>query len=488
MFFSLRVLQYRSFFSFEWGDDAKHNQVAYNAAVSFSPRQTIAKSTYFSDHFTPIHFLIALPYKIYPHIYTWYFIMSFSYGFSSLILYLLAKDVVANQAAAFVISVSYLLYPPLHYVNLGALDTINFALPFLFLTFYFLYKKRFICYLIFMILSCMCKEDIPLVVILLGIYQLIMKYPRKWWAVTTAFSASYFILASWLASKFLRIEGLGSGGLSFDYIDLETFKQIISLVFFDTKAALKFMFSWFKVRVFIMAIYPLLFIPLFSLEACIPLFMYAQLVLSEGFLNENSYVLSPMIPFLFIALLFCLRRLSVHFGKRGVVHISLLILIACFLSNFGRNILGCVATEKGDVEHIGDNKFLNVKNMFDRRFYTIENEDKIAWKLIGMIPGNASVTASADLLPALSSRKALYAFVLNNPKAYESESFSEYPDYSADYILIHKKWLYNGLGGHYAFLTKKEDLEEEIRSLIDNYNFTLLKEEGDFILLIKVTK
>jgi hypothetical protein len=329
----------------------------------------------------------------------------------------------------------------------------------------------------------MCKEDIPLVVLLLGIYQLIMRYPGKWWVTTIAFSGFYFILASYAASKFFRVEGLGSGGLNFDYIDLDTFKQILSLIFLNTDKALKFIFSWFKIRVFIMAIYPLLFIPLFSLEIYIPLFMYAELLLSEGFLNENSYVLSPIIPFLFISLLFTLRRLSIRFGKKSVLYISLLILIVCFLSNFGRNILGRVATEQGDVEHISDNKFMDVRNIFDRRFYTIEKEDKIAWKLIDMIPGNASVTASGDLLPALSSRKALYAFALNNPKAYESESFAEYPDYSADYIMIHKKWLYNGLGGHYAFLTKKEDLEDEINNLVNNYNFTLLKEEGDFVLL-----
>lgn len=483
LFFCLRVLEHKSFFSFEYEDDSGHNQVVYNIATAFYPHQTVANNRYFFDHFTPIYFFVALFYKFYPHIYTWYFLISISYGFSSIIIYLLARDMVGCKGSAFVISLSYLLYSPLHYVNLGALDANQFSLPLLLFTYYFLHKNKFIPYLIFIILSCMCKEDIPPVIFLFGIYQLIKKFPRKWWVVTIVFSGLYFVLALYLSRKFCRIEGAGSGRINFDYIDLDTLKQIVSFIFFNTDEALKFMFNWFKARVYILLVSPLLFIPFFSLEIFIPLFMYAEVILSEGFLNENSYVLAPIIPFVFISLLFCLRRLSVKFGEKTVMRISFLILILCFLSNFGRNIPGLIAREQPDVEKIGDNKFMDVRNILDRHFYTIEEEDKIAWKFIDMIPNDASVAVSGDFLPALSSRNELYTFALNHPKAYESQSFAAYPDNSADYVLVRKKWLYNGMGGHYAFLTRREDLEDEIKNFINNYNFAVLKEEGDFVLL-----
>lgn len=476
-------MQHKSFFSFEWEDDARENQVVYNTAVSFYPHQTIVNSSYFSDHFTPIYFLVALFYGIYPHIYTWYFLISLSYGFSSLIVYSLTRNIIESEVAAFAISLAYLLYAPLHYVNLGALDANQFSLPLLFLTFYFLYKRKFIPYLVFMILSCLCKEDIPLVIFIFGVYQLLMKYPRKWWAVTIVFSVCYFIFASYAANAFLRVEGFSSGIKNFDYLDMDTVGQILLL----KSESLTHIFHWAKLRAIIMTFYPLIFIPLFSLEAYIPLAMYAEMLLSvaEGFFNMNSYVLAPILPFLFISLLFSLRRMSARIGKKGILHISLLILLVCFLSNFGRNILGCVATEREDIKDICDARFMAVKNMFDRRFYTVDEQDRIAWKFIGRIPKDASVAASGDLLPALSSRKVLYEFGLNNTKTYNSESFKAYPAYSADYILIHKKCLYNGLGGHYASFRKEEDLRDEINNCINNYNFTLLKEEGDFILLRK---
>lgn len=486
VFFHLRLMQHKSFFSFEWEDDARENQVVYNTAVSFYPHQTIVNSSYFSDHFTLIYFLVALPYKVYPHIYTWYFLISLSYGFSSLIVYSLAKNIIESKTVAFVISLSYLLYSPLHYINLGALDANQFSLPLLFLTFYFLYKRKFIPYLIFMILSCLCKEDIPPVIFLFGIYQLLMKYPRKWWAVTIVFSVCYFTFASYTANTFFRVVGFNSHGKNFDYLDWDTVRQILEFIFISKMEALEYIFNWLKLKTIIMVFSPLIFIPLFSFEIFIPLTMYAEVLLSNHyFLNYNSYLFSPLIPFLFISLLFSLRRISVRLGKRGILCISFLIFLLCFLSNFGRNIPGCVAIEREDIGDICDARFMAVKNIFDRRFYTVDEEDRIAWKFIGMIPKGASVAASGDLLPALSSRKVLYEFGLNNPKTTNSESFKAYPAYNADYILIHKKCLYNGLGGHYASFRKEEDLRGEINNFINNYNFTLLKEEGNFILLRK---
>jgi len=184
IFFSLRVLQFRSFFSFEWEDDARENQIVYNIATTLEPYQTIFQRNaiqprIFNDYFIPLYYPLALFYKVFPHIYTWYFLMCFSYGFVSIIIYLLAKNILNDERVAFLISLLYLLFPPLHYSTLGAMDPRNFVLPFFILMFYYQHFRKFIPYLIFMVLACMCKEDIPAYTFAFGLYQLVKKYPKK---------------------------------------------------------------------------------------------------------------------------------------------------------------------------------------------------------------------------------------------------------------------------------------------------------------------
>ena len=488
LFTSLNIHKYKSFFSFEWEDEAPDNQLICNTAYGHGDilHQTMFINKRFFGHFALIFFVISFFYKIYPSIYTWYFLMSFSYGFCALIVYLLARDILKDEKIAFIISLAYLFYSPLHYVNLGTLDSNTFSLPFLFLTLYFMHKRRFILYIISVVLSCMCKEDIPVIIFTLGLYQLFKKYPKKWWVSTLFLGGIYFLIAVFLLNTFFHMEGFESNvsANDFCYLDILTFKGIFSFIFFNTKEALRFIFMRPHLRVIFMMIYPLAFLPLLGIEMYIPFFMFGEIFISPGAYNSDSYYLAPIIPFLFMSLILFLKRVRLSFKNSAVVYISIIILLLCFLSNFDRNIIGYTALEHK--RNAYDKRFLNVKNIFDPRIYTMDKEDRIAWKFIKMIPKNASVTASGDLLPALSCRRVLYEFGLNNRKAEESlYSLSEYPSYNVDFILIHTKYIANGLSGDYAHFSKRKDLEDEIRKLITHYHFFVFKKEGNFILLKK---
>lgn len=495
LFSCLRVMQHENFFSFEWEDDARENQIVYNIAAFFSPHQTIHQTNrpaFLNDHFSPIYFLIAVFYLIYPHIYTWYVLMSFGYGFSALIVYLIGRDILRDTTSAFAIALAYLFYPPLHYVNLGALDARVFLLPLLFLTMYFLYLRRFGFYILCMFLSFLVFEDVPLIFIFLAILLYVKKYGKQWWIITGVSSIVYFALAVSLANKFCRIQGFNScplianGGV--DYLDIGSMKDIPSFLFYDTRTFIDFISDWSKIKAGILLLYPLLFLPLFSLEVYVPLIMYIEIVLGRGkFMNENSYYLAPIIPFIFVSLVVSAAKIKSKFGIHKARVITISVVFLCIVSGFGRNIIGCTAKESGVLEEpesrLYDTRFINVKNIFDRRIYGTDMNDKAAWEMIALIPKDAAVTASGDLLPALSSRRIIYEFALNIPAA----SFSlfpkaTYPNYEVDYILINRQCVINGLGGHYAFLVR-DRLEEEIRALTSRHGFMLQRERGSFVLL-----
>ncbi|GAG53651.1 unnamed protein product, partial [marine sediment metagenome] len=109
-----------------------------------------------------------------------------------------------------------------------------------------------------------------------------------------------------------------------------------------------------------------------------------------------------------------LARLK-HF-KKGFASV---ILITTLASNFTPNLLGKPVADrvKHNGELIFDERFLDVSNIFDKRLYIMDEEDRLAWDFIKMIPKKASVTASGDLLTPLSTRRKIYLFGMNEPSS-----------------------------------------------------------------------
>ncbi|MDD5729517.1 MAG: DUF2079 domain-containing protein [Candidatus Omnitrophica bacterium] len=476
-FFVLNVFKLRSFFSFEWADDAAENQVIYNIAAFFNPHQTVFLGKYFFGHFTPVYFLIAVFYRIFPSIFTLYFIISFLYGLCAFIVYMLAREFL-DENQAFFTALIYLLFAPLHYVNLGTLDGNIFALPLLFTAWYFIFKKKFLPYAVFMALSCLCKEDIPLGVFLLGIYLLIKKYPKKWWLTTCLFSLLYFIFAMIMLPQFRLEHHLAASAKTqyFRYLDISTFREIFKFIF--SGAFINALFDFSKLKAFSVFLYPLLFLPLLTWEFYLALPFLLEIILHPSFSNDTSYYFSPVIPFAFVGFIFALKRLNARILIPAVFCLAV-------ISNLAPNFLGPLPKD-AQKESISDPGFLKVNNIFDSKIYTLSQDNKPAWDIIKMLPDNASVTASGDLLPALSSRKNLYEFGLNvggGAGAFYARGYS-YPAYSADYIFIHKKNLANGFGGKYVYLG--EDLiAKEVKKLIER-DYKVMRQERDFILMRKI--
>ncbi|MDD5729516.1 MAG: DUF2079 domain-containing protein [Candidatus Omnitrophica bacterium] len=490
VFFVLKYLQYKSFFSFEWDDDASYIQLAYNTLRGAFLQQTIfiAKCCY--GRFTPFAAVMSVFYRLIPHPPVWFFVTSFTYGFSSIFLYLLGKKVLKDNYLAFIISAAFLFYGPLHYANLGTIETKSLSLFFLMGAFYFLTVKRGALYAVFLALAVSTKQDIALISICFGLYALWNKYPKKWWLTTIALSIIYFLLANFLKNTVFYAQGVDSHPDRHIYAryDLATAGAVLKFFFSKPLEFFGFMFFGSHIRATVLILYPLLFIPLLSLEFYLALPMFAELYLMRGVQNYNSEYVAAIGAFLFIGLIFFLKNISSGVKRKFALALACVVLLVCICSNFYRNIIGDGPDETLiDKKNFVDKSFADVKNIFDKRIYIESREDKLAWKFISLIPDNASVTASGDLLTPLAARRYLYSFGLNEPRAWESEYGPNdyYPAYESDFILIHTKNICNGLGGQYAFVDKP--LAQEIigNKLLTAHNYEIIKEKGDFILLKK---
>jgi len=181
VFTTLCSLRYQAFFSYEWEDEAAENQMLWNTAHGDLFQQTIFDRKFLIDHFSPIYIFIAPFYRLFPKIYTFYFILSIGLGLGALPIYFLSKNLLNSSFKAMSISYIYLFYPPLHWMNFSApLEPVLFSVPLLLSAFYFFIKNKLKTSMVFILLPFMCKENIALVVILLGclftLKQINLKY------------------------------------------------------------------------------------------------------------------------------------------------------------------------------------------------------------------------------------------------------------------------------------------------------------------------
>ena len=123
-------------------------------------------------------------------------------------VYRLGLRALGDPMAAAGCALAALLYPPLQFAVLDEFHPVTLAIPFLLFAFVFLEEDRRWTAVPFLVLAALCKEEIPLVIALMGLYFALRK--RKLWPLLiTAGAGAYF-----LAAVGLIIPHFNSGGSS----------------------------------------------------------------------------------------------------------------------------------------------------------------------------------------------------------------------------------------------------------------------------------
>ena len=481
LFFALNVARYHALFSFEWQDEATENQIAWNTAHGDIFYQSIFDGVFFG-HVTLFHLIIASFYLIFPHIFMWYFLSTLGVALSSVIVYKLARLFLNDKKLSFFIAISYLLYPPLHYLCLGPIDTIIFFIPLFFLSFYFFVKGRFACFLFSMILAMSCKESVPVIFIAFSFFAFFKGKSRRWVIVPLTIAVIWFIAATWfILPGVSTVEyNLDAKSLEFYSLDRYSVKSLLRFIISSPSQFIIFLFSREKTWILYNLLLPVIFLPLLSSATLIGLPGFLQILLVKGALpNQNSYYIANVVPFIFIGYIYGLRRINLILAKLNIrdagikltnYSVICLSVIISISYNFGGNILG-----KSLTESVNDTRFLDKRNMFDPAFYKMDDEDKIAWSMIKLIPKTASVAATGDLLIPLSHRRKILEFGNTEPG---------YDYFDVEYLLINKKNMFHG-GGEYSHITK-EDIKR-IEFLVDEGKLKVVKQREPFILLKKTS-
>jgi uncharacterized membrane protein len=159
-----------------------------------------------SNHASPILLLIAPLYLIYSGPQTLLVVQAAAVGLGGLPLFWFARERLAPPQGILVglsLLSAYLLFPPLQVVTLSDFHPPALAVAFLAWAFYGVLRRRPALALVAAILAMACKEQIPLVVVTLGLYALVVQRTWRLGLALIGLGAAWFVAVMyWIIPAF----------------------------------------------------------------------------------------------------------------------------------------------------------------------------------------------------------------------------------------------------------------------------------------------
>lgn len=401
VFSYLSIIRYESYQSSAY-DMGIMIQVIWNTSQGWFLQDSINMgypvSRFWVAHWEFIFILIALIYKVFSHPYTILILQSVIISLGALPLYWLGKQIIHDKATALTFAFAYLMYPAIQNANLIDIHGLTFAASLLIFTFYFLIKKNFKLFYLFGFLSLLCREDMALILIMLGIYSFIVQKEKKHGAIIAVISLLWF--STWLFRMKIRTTlGLPEfqimAGADTHWSHLGQLSQ-------DPLYLFKFLAKKYNIRYFIYLFVPLLLLSFIEWKVLLisaPIF--AINLLSSYYYTHDveHYYSATVAPFVFISAIYGLNKVNGFFREKLNHRFK------------ERTIRENVLSISSTLILILSIVFFFIKsNSLDFRHWKITDHHRVIDQVTKMISAKKSVTAEAGLVPKVAERNQVYVF------------------------------------------------------------------------------
>jgi uncharacterized membrane protein len=200
-FFSYIAAQkYYSFSFFNTKDFAIYNQTFWNT-VHGRVFQNSMYGSNFACHNSPFFFLLVPFYYIIPHPLTLIFLRIFLLCLAVIPFYLIAKDTL-QESSAVPMTLAFIFFPFIASLNIIAPHEITYAPFFILFAYYFFSKKKFVLFLLFLVLTLSIKEHLSLVAIMFGILAQFQRKGAKWVYAPILLGIFWAVFSLWLILYF----------------------------------------------------------------------------------------------------------------------------------------------------------------------------------------------------------------------------------------------------------------------------------------------
>jgi len=402
----------------------------------------------FAIHFEPILFPISLFYLIWSNPKVLFVIQTLVVASGAYPAFWLARLRLRNNWMGVVIACLYLLYPVQQQATVADFHAVTLTAGLLLFTLYFMYTRRTVWFFLFAILAMACKEEVPLIVLMIGLWSLV--FQRRWLSGggLALLACCWFVVGYYLIMPHFsptghpllisRYNGIGESPVG-----------LIKSILFQPRA---FLSAYVKENAHFAYIHVLLgpagYLPkpngdpLFYLVLLAPWVMIiATPVLLLNLVSANSQMYSGLfhysaeiVPIIIFAVIeslvviiwamHCCFAILSPFGEgimqsmgksalrtqvwRRVATTSLLVLLS----------LGMLAGA------VRSDYYFHGQLPFSQGFSWPQSSAHLALAqhFIDLIPKNASVSAQTKMVPHMSQREFIYMF--------------PYEDTAADYVLL----------------------------------------------------
>lgn len=275
--------------------------------------------THSSGHFDPMLVLLSPLYLLYPYSETLLVLQTLWLASSVIPIYLLVLRATENPRVALGVAASFLAYPALHGVNLFDFHSLALIIPLLLWLAYCFVTERWRGYWALFILLLMCREDVSLVLFLVGVTVLFSGKPKSGRValVTMLVSATYFVLVKkvFMTSSDPLNTGVGSDSHAYYFSGLipkgTATGGLLSTVLTDPFLIVSKVLDENKVEYVLALLGPLMFLPLLGRgRLCLGYGAFLTLVATKPIASVNYHYSSLLIPFLFALSADAMGRIS----------------------------------------------------------------------------------------------------------------------------------------------------------------------------------
>lgn len=396
--FYLEALDFGIFDNALW--NTLQGKLLYNSVKNIS---------FLGEHFSPLLIPLSLFYLIWDNPRMLLIIQSFTLALGALPLYLIAKDKLKDEFLALSFAAAYLLAPLLQQANLCDYHAVTLQPPLAFFAFYFLQRKKFGKYFLFLGLLLLAREDTFLYILGLGVYAFFFAKERKIGVSTVILGLIWGFLAMRVAIPYFRgspyLHTIAYGWLGDNFLEIG--KTILFRPFYVIKnlpapalimRSLGFLFI------------PLAFLPFLSKGAFILIILPALQV----FLSSRSYHYKlavhyavPLYPYLFIsgvygAYYLIKNRKSPQLKK--IVASYLIVTGLVFSHFFGYTPF----SRKSHSSHLK----INVHSIIGKKFIA---------EFVKPIPEEFTLCAQGNLYSHLGHRQEIYLYRGNDQFPFDSK-------------------------------------------------------------------
>lgn len=372
-------------------------------------------------------------------------------GVGAFFVFAIAKHVLKNANLSLTLAIAYLFNPSVNFVNLYDFHAVSMSTTFLLAAFYFVQKNRYPITLVFLILAGITKEQVWLIVTLLGLYALVKDTPcirsilvKRAFGITV-FIGSVFIFYYLIWHAIPNVRGGEHFALSFysGFGDRPT--SVIKNILTSPDKILNIILEKERLIYLKNVFLPVGFLPIFAF----PFLFFASFDFAINLLSSNSnfyqiyyQYTSTITPFIFISSIFGINYIKSRFPNIPTIVYASYLILATIYSSYS----------------FGPLPF--AKNPNIAMFTKPQKDAKAIENFLNTIPKSYTVSATNNIGSHVSQRQKIATIPVR---------FNE-----ADYVLF----LLNDA-------SSKANFTQLVESLRTNENYMITYKIGDFIAFKK---